>query len=80
MQDERVDDAAIHGPVMLRGATLVGCPVLGVLQPGDDAIYICYVGGTADMWTYLRDVRTGVQGWAPDHLLRYNGSDTYCGF
>jgi hypothetical protein len=44
LQDERVNDAAIHGPVMLRGATLVGCPVLGVLQLGDDAIYICYVG------------------------------------
>jgi hypothetical protein len=34
----------------------------------------------ASAWTFLRNLRTGVERWMRDDLLRNFGSNRYCGF
>jgi hypothetical protein len=80
LQNERVDDAAFQGAANQRSGSSTGCWAPGVLQPTDDALYFCYTGAADGTWTYLRNLRTGVQGWIRDDLLRNNGSSRYCGF
>jgi hypothetical protein len=69
-----------------RAVTSTDCPIVGVLQPTDDALYYCYTWGIDEFsWTYLRNLRTGVSGWSRDNLLDLNadgvsrGSLSYCG-
>jgi hypothetical protein len=78
----RVNDAAIHGAAQQRtGPSNRVCGAYGVLQPTDDAVYYCVTldsGGRG--WTFLRNLRTGVVGWTVSSLLRYGGSNVWCGF
>jgi hypothetical protein len=80
LQNGRVNDAAFTGPANQRSGSSTSCSAPGVLQPTDDALYFCWTSGTGGTWTYLRNLRTGVQGWVLDSLLRNNGSNRYCGF
>jgi hypothetical protein len=80
IQNGHVADAAFTGAANIRTGSSTACAAVGVMQPTDDAVYFCYTGGTDGTWTYLRNVRTGVQGWVKDSLLRGNGSNSYCGF
>lgn len=89
--ENRVEaDAPASGAVNQRSGTIAAsptnCPIVGVLQPTDDALYFCYTWGLDDFsWTYLRNQRTGVRGWSRDNLLDLNadgvtrGSLSYCG-
>jgi hypothetical protein len=81
LQNQRVGDAALVSPARQHNGPSEGCRVIGALQPGDDAVYYCYMSGDhGRTWTFLRNLRTGVVGWTRDDLLRNNGSNRYCGF
>jgi hypothetical protein len=78
-------DAPVSGAVNQRNGTIASsstnCPILGSLQPTDDAEYYCYTwGNDGYSWTYLRNTRTNVRGWSRDNLLDDFGSGVYCGF
>lgn len=85
LQNTVVADAAINGAANQRNGSVAqsptACPIVGVLQPTDDARYFCF---TQDFdgftWTYLQNLRTGVRGWTRDNLLRSFGSSRPCGF
>lgn len=78
-------DAPVSGAVNQRNGTIAAsptnCTIVGQLQPTDDAEYFCYTwGNDGYSWTYLRNTRTGVRGWARDNLLDDYGSALSCGF
>lgn len=74
-------DAAYPNAARQRSGPSTRCPILGVLQPRDDADYYCFTSGDDGFtWTYLRNLRTRVRGWTRDDLLRDHGSFVYCGF
>lgn len=79
----RVNNAPLNGAVNQRSGSSTGCGAVGVLQPTDDAIYLCWtLGNDGFTWTYLKNIRTGVFGWARDNLLKENGAagSAGCGF
>jgi hypothetical protein len=81
LQNEVVADAAVNGASIQRCCPSAACTSQGALQPTDDALYFCWtVGDDGSTWTFLRNLRTGVQGWVRDNLLRNNGSSRFCGF
>jgi hypothetical protein len=72
-RENRVEaDAPANGTANQRSGSSTGCPAPGALQPTDDALYFCWTSGEGGTWTYLRNVRTGVQGWVRDDLLDLN--------
>jgi len=78
-------NAPSSGAVNQRSGTIAAsstnCPILGVLQPTDDAEYFCWTTGNDGFtWSYTRSVRTGVRGWSRDNLLDGFGAVTNCGF
>jgi hypothetical protein len=86
--ENRVElDAPAGGAVNQRSGSSTGCTAPGALQPTDDALYFCWTEGNDGFtWSYLRNQRTGVQGWVRDDLLDLNvdgltrGSIVHCGF
>jgi hypothetical protein len=82
LENLRVNDAASNGAANQRSGSFISCGAVGVLQPTDDALYFCYTDTAANRssWTYLRNLRTGVQGWVRDDLLQNSGSHRNCGF
>lgn len=78
---ERVNNAAYTGAAQQRNGSSKSCKAVGALQPTDDALYYCWTRENPQYtWTYLKNIRTGVQGWTRDDLLRGNGSSRPCGF
>src|ERR1044071_8111489 len=76
LQNEVIPDAAVNGAPILRCCPVTSCSSPGVLQPTDDALYFCWtLGDDGFTWTFLRNLRTGAQGWVRDNLLRNNGSN-----
>ena len=81
LQNEVIYDAALVAGARQRTGSSTACAGRGALQLGDDAVYYCYtVGDDGWTWTFLRNLRTGVEGWTRDDLLRGNGSWRHCGF
>jgi hypothetical protein len=81
--NHRVNDAPSNGTANQRSGSSTSCTAPGALQPSDDAIYFCWTRATdGSTWTYLRNIRTGVQGWVRDDLLKENGAAfaADCGF
>ena len=79
-REGRIDaDAPAGGAVNQRNGTIAlsstNCTIVGVLQPTDDAEYFCWTSANDGYtWTYLRNTRTGIRGWARDNLLDGNGA------
>lgn len=78
-------DAPANGAVNQRNGTIAAsstnCPILGVLQPTDDAEYFCWtLANDGFTWSYTRNIRTGVRGWSRDNLLDDFGAVNNCGF
>lgn len=78
-------DAPVSGGVNQRNGTIAAsstnCPILGVLQPTDDAEYFCWTTGNDGFtWSFTRSIRTGVRGWSRDNLLDGFGAVNNCGF
>jgi len=78
-------DAPASGAVNQRNGTIAvsstNCPILGVLQPTDDAEYFCWTTGNDGFtWSFTRSIRTGVRGWSRDNLLDNFGAINNCGF
>lgn len=78
-------DAPANGAVNQRNGTIAqsstNCPILGVLQPTDDAEYFCWTTGNDGFtWSFTRSIRTGVRGWSRDNLLDDFGAVNNCGF
>jgi hypothetical protein len=76
-------DAPVGDAVNQRNGTIAlsptNCPILGVLQPTDDAEYFCWTLGNDNFtWTFLRNTRTGVRGWSRDNLLDGFGAVCNC--
>ena len=65
-----------------RSGSSTSCATNGVLQTADRADYHCYTWDSirSATWTYLRNVRTGVEGWVRDDLLSDSGSRVECVF
>jgi hypothetical protein len=78
-------DAPFSGAANQRNGTIAlsptNCPILGALQPTDDAEYFCWTRGDDGFtWTFLRSLRSNVHGWVRDNLLDAFGAQANCGF
>lgn len=63
----------------IRTGSSTSCTAPGSIQPSDQLDYYCFtLGNDGYTWTYLRNRRTGVQGWTRDDLLPGNGSGYGC--
>ncbi|GAA2686074.1 MULTISPECIES: SH3 domain-containing protein [Actinosynnema] len=63
----------------IRTGSATSCTAPGSIQPSDQLDYYCYtLGNDGYTWTYLRNRRTGVQGWTRDDLLPGGGSNYGC--
>jgi hypothetical protein len=86
IQNQVIADAAAgSGGANQRNGTIAisstNCPILGVLQPTDDARYFCWtLANDGFTWTFAQNIRTGVRGWTRDNLLANFGSNQNCGF
>ena len=77
----QTSDAASPNAANQRSGSSTDCPILGVLQPSDDANYFCFTAANdGSTWTYLQNLRTRVRGWTRDDLLRDRGSFVHCNF
>ncbi|NGO75780.1 SH3 domain-containing protein [Streptomyces sp. YC504] len=71
--------------VNMRSGSSTGCSINGYAGSTDKMDYHCqtegaWSGGSAMMWTYARNVRTGVEGWMRTDTLDDFGSQVDCGF
>ena len=71
--------------VNMRSGSSTGCSINGYAGSTDRIDYHCQTAGAwegdhATMWTYARNVRTGVEGWMRTDTLDDFGSNVDCGF
>jgi hypothetical protein len=70
----------------MRSGSNTGCSSNGLAYSGDALDYHCVTEGLPNSqgltlwWTYVRNTRTGVQGWMRSDVLSDNGSRVSCGF
>lgn len=64
--------------VTLRSGPSNSCIQTGQGTHDQLAQYLCYTAGDGGMWTFLRNVSTGDQGWVRDDLLEGGGSQVPC--